>query len=1381
MTSRPESVSNDRSGEHLDIELASFVPVDRRMSERELPLRANGAVLKVDIAGFSELTRTLYERHGSKRGAEQLSEFLNSAFDRIIRIVDRAGGSVITFTGDGMTCWFGGDTAAIACTSAAVDCRDSFTPPDDADDVGIKLAVVGGYTERLALGDPEIQRLDVLGGPTISRVELAERLAKSGEVLVDWNAAGILGAHCAEWRRRKPDRFERRVDIEHDPLPFLVVPAGLRITVEARDGPRGNLRSAIDPSKWVTGFIRERVQKHEGEFLIEYRQIATLFVQFAGVDYGADPRALEKLDAYVRWVQNVIADHEGELCQVVIGDKGSYYYAAFGAPLSHENDAVQAVRGALELANPPDELRYMSEFRAGISSGMMLCGLIGNDIRRTYGVVGAAANESADLMQRAGLGETVVSDHVFDLTEHSVTYSEPKPWEAGRFAYVVAGETVSPFETSEKLQPIVGRDHLLAQFSEWLATSSPGGRLLYIGPPGIGKTRLLREVTRIAIEMGRSVFVGGAVSFDSKTPYSVWKQVFRRILQPYGLDESEIAEHIGSVLTKTSNLEDSLALLSPVLPKSFPVTASVAELSDEAAAEATVGLMLEILADELGSGSLIAIDDAQWMDSASVNLLRLITTRAMEIPVVMTTRPENRSGQIGSDWNDADLRVRTGSSIPHRLRRLIGPDDVVEVLQPLQRSEIEEIVRDWLGVSRAPEIEDLISSKAEGNPLFGVELCRGFLLDGDLEVDEDTVRLGRSLETLRRSVPSALRGRLDSRLSELPGEQQVTLKVASIIRTDFSLDMLRYVHPGHPSESVLDGQVKILVHQGYLAATETGYRFTHDLVREAAHDLHASGTARRIHERAARWMSENQADSDDLHPILAYHFDGAGMVREAMLEYDKAAAQALIRGAYDEAVGAYARAIELSDGPDARAGDTSSLEIARWHINKGRARVLQQAEGERDAKADIERGLELIGLRRPTGVPVAAAVLWEYIKHRTGVKSIDDPADVERMKEAARSYEQLVELNFLAGDEMGSAYSVVKSLNLATKAGDQALIARGLVGLGQIMGVLPRRARAVRYITEAEELAQASGDVDAIIYVSLVRSFYYSGIGNWQEAERSSTLATRLASERRHRRRHEDGLSHLMVQAYFQGRLGECLRVAEELEESARSRGANRNVAYALQGRLYVLIELGALEAAESALDQMAELGYAVPFSETSPGASRMKQEHRPDDEALASEVLGQRGILLSRAGRFQPALSVANALLERMRGERPFNFSSISAFVAPIEVYVSALEAGAVDHIPRDRVRAALALVDDYAKIFPIGAPPLLLWRGRLAKVNGGDSRAVADLLERSARQADDLSMPLESLRAWKALARLGGDDQIREAQARISQIESEVDRVSL
>src|SRR5690606_4702298 len=104
---------------------------------------------------------------------------------------------------------------------------------------------------------------------------------------------------------------------------------------------------------WLLPAVYARLNTAQPSFLAELRPAVSLFMRFSGIDFELDADAGKKLDAYIKWVQSVVNTYDGILVQLTIGDKGSYLYAAFGAPIAHDDDAERALRAATALQSPP--------------------------------------------------------------------------------------------------------------------------------------------------------------------------------------------------------------------------------------------------------------------------------------------------------------------------------------------------------------------------------------------------------------------------------------------------------------------------------------------------------------------------------------------------------------------------------------------------------------------------------------------------------------------------------------------------------------------------------------------------------------------------------------------------------------------------------------------------------------------------------------------------------------------------------------------------------------------------------------------------------------------------------------------------------------------
>jgi class 3 adenylate cyclase/predicted metal-dependent HD superfamily phosphohydrolase len=385
--------------------LSAYLPMDRRQAlirGEPLPERTSGAALFADISGFTPLAAALAQELGLLRGAEELTRLLNDVYGVLIAEVHGYGGSVIGFSGDAITCWIDGDDGrrAVACALAMQRVMAPFaviaTPTGMPVSLAIKVAVAAGPVRRFLVGDPNIQIVEVIAGRTLDQLARAEHHTGRGEVVA---AAGVLEQagerlRVAEWR---PD--------DETGQPLAVV-SGLAEPVLPRPWPE--LPPDCLPDRlcrpWLAPAVAQRLFGGARQFLAELRPAVALFLSFRGIDYDADDGAGAKLDTFVRWAQAIVHRQQGTLVQLTVGDKGSYLYAAFGAPVAHEDDTVRAVQAALELESPPQELLFICGIQIGLAKGRMRTGAYGSPTHRTYGVLGDKTNLAARLMQAAADG-----------------------------------------------------------------------------------------------------------------------------------------------------------------------------------------------------------------------------------------------------------------------------------------------------------------------------------------------------------------------------------------------------------------------------------------------------------------------------------------------------------------------------------------------------------------------------------------------------------------------------------------------------------------------------------------------------------------------------------------------------------------------------------------------------------------------------------------------------------------------------------------------------------------------------------------------------------------------------------------------------------------
>ncbi len=253
------------------------------------------------------------------------------------------------------------------------------------------------------------------------------------------------------------------------------------------------------------------------------------------------------LDAFVRAVQSVLVPYESYILQLTIGDKGSYFYTSFGAPVAHGDDVVRAALAALELR----ELRVsgVSELQVGIAQGRARTGAYGGVTRRTYGVLGDDVNLSARLMQAAQPNELVVDETVRKAAGDAFVWEamaplqvkgKTRPIQAYRLIGATERDTIG-LRVAEYSLPMVGRRGELATMLDLLDLANSGrGQVVGVtGEAGMGKSRLVAEVMRAANAHDMHTFGGECQSFGVNASYLLWQNVFRSMFR---LDHNDPVE-----------------------------------------------------------------------------------------------------------------------------------------------------------------------------------------------------------------------------------------------------------------------------------------------------------------------------------------------------------------------------------------------------------------------------------------------------------------------------------------------------------------------------------------------------------------------------------------------------------------------------------------------------------------------------------------------------------------------------------------------------------------------------------------------------------------------------------------------------------------------
>jgi DNA-binding CsgD family transcriptional regulator len=698
------------------------------------------------------------------------------------------------------------------------------------------------------------------------------------------------------------------------------------------------------------------------------------------------------------------------------------------------------------------------------------------------------------------------------------------------------------------------------------------------GEAGIGKSRLLQEITAEAQATGMRWLIGGAADYgDGGLPLGAVVEALR----PAGYFDSSLTE-----------AERSAGQPEP------PDGASV-----ESYRRLFEGLLEVIERMASDQPTVLALEDLHWADTSTREFVALLARNlgAMRLLVLATYR----SDDVGR---------------AHPLRRYL-----LELARSpaVERLELERLGRDEVGQQmnaiRGSKIGDdelqRIFHRSQGNPFFTEELLAS-----------DAAGAG---------VPDGLRETLLLRVERLvPHARSVVAALAVAVDADERLlaDTSGLAEDDAFSglRSAIDGQVIERSEQG-------GYGFRHALLREAVRDDLLPGQLARMHERVAQSLASQSATGWDAQRLarIAYHWQAGGRPREAIVAAWRAALGAENAAAYAEAVLQYERVLELwhlvgepteliaaAEGLVVPADRVDVLLRAGWAAHT--AGELARASGHFaaaheliEAPVDPERAA-----MATVGMIVTGA---EGDRAREMLHAALQLAPLCREPVRLSLLSHLMEVLILFSDD--EAPRIARELVAAADAsGDRQLRIRAHGSAGRVEALWHDVASGLRHNDLARELAVATGDERAVAAIDKDRATILQMAGRFVEGlavmERSQAVARRLGQVRivRHN-------SAEIGQMLY--RLGRWQEAEEELDQALQPPAAEW--ARVLRGQL--LVGLGRFEEAALELDR-ARAGVEATISSASSGpyyaalAEMAIWQRRPADARAALEV----GLPLQRA-----------------------------------------------------------------------------------------------------------------------------------------------------
>ena len=1126
-----------------------------------------GSLLFADVSGFTKLSERLAK--GGRSGAEVLVGTISRIFTPLLTVSDSYGGDMLKFGGDALLIFFSGDDHVRRSCAAADEMRRTLRQVGKLKigsttiRLGMSQGIHSGRFDFFLVGG-EHQELVVAGPAATTTVEM-ESAADAQEILLSPAAAAQLNPrHLGEAKGGglllgDPPPAER---------PGASAPT--------------RLASPEELDRFVPIALRGRLDTIVEES--EHRQVTVAFLHFLGldgllVDHGP-AEVHRRLGSLASSVVDAMAAHDVCVICTDIGPDGGKFMLASGAPEAHEDAEERMLRALRSVLDVDHGLRV----RVGVNRGHVYGGAVGAPFRFTYSTMGDAVNLAARVMGKAAPGQLLATAAVVKRCEGRFE-AEPLP------PFMVKGKTkpvnalaIGQPTRGERVRrsdhPFVGRDaevaRLRAAFER--ARTGQGSVVELVAPAGVGKSRLLHEVTKTLAPPRRLVVQ--CEQYEANTPYFAARNLLWAALgiPPDAGPAEAAAILLPLVAARAPDLEPWLPVLSDLGEIELPPTPETAGLLPRVRRQRLRDVTRQLLDASLESGTLLVVEDSFWMDDASADLLAplLATVADRGWLVCLTRRP-----------------IATG------LHAGLGYTPELIELQPLSTDESLLLLDEVTG-SLSPHEARLLTDRADGNPLFLLELAAFTAQGSDLE-----------------GLPEDVEAIVSSRLDRLDPADRRLLRYASVLGTRFpeadlqhAIGDLLHRLPAAPDWARL---------KEFIERDRDGtIRFANDLFRKVAYEALPFARRQRIHELVGEALETSGAD--DRIGLLSLHFHAAQ-------RYDKAWRYSLEAGERARRLYANLEAVELY---------RRALEAAR-HLHDIPTDVLAQVH---EAMGDVCEATSQYG---------AAASSYERARRRAPA---DDPLAGTRLmlKEG------------VVRERQGRYPSAVRWYNRALRQLEGAdgstvgeVHAKLLVGLAATRYRQGRLRECVSWAKRAAGAAREAGHRPTQAHAYYLLDGALTDLGSPESALYRS-LALPIYEETGDLLGQADVLNNLGINAYYEGRWHEALALYERSRAARLQAGDVMGAATAANNIAEILSDQGRVEEAASllrdALRVFRGVGYPLgeALVESNLGRAAARAGKYDDAERLLGAALEGFRDIGAEAFVLETEARIAELLLARQR-----------------------------------------------------------------------------------------------------------------------------------
>ena len=647
----------------------------------------------------------------------------------------------------------------------------------------------------------------------------------------------------------------------------------------------------------------------------EFKQVTVLFADVVNSLAMASTLGAERLREIMADVFGCAATITRRYGGTVDKFTGDGIMALFGAPVALEDHAFRACLAALDIqeqiAQLSDEVQRRDGvallLRVGLNSGRVIAGEISSDAR-AYTAVGEQVGLAQRMESVAPPGGVMLSESTARLVEHVTALGSPewvhvKGAEEPLPARRLLGAAAEHGRIGRREPTLVGRSWEMNTVAGILdqAISGAGCVVGVVGPPGIGKSRIMREAVTLATGRGVEVFTVSCESHTRDVPFRLVARLLRTV---FGI--SNLDEHAGRAQVRAripdANPED-LLLLDDLLGIGDPDAAPPAITAD--ARGRRVVALLNAVALTRTTPAQYVIEDLHWIDEVSEGMLAEFVTVVPQRPalVLVTYRPEYRG---------ALSRTPGGQTIS---------------LAPLNAAQSAALTTELLGTD--PSLSALaarIAERAAGNPFFAEEMVRDLAQRGVLNGDRGAYLCRDDAADI--SVPDTLQATIAARVDRLGRPAKQFLYAAAVSGARFRAELVAALLDDIEVADAIAELLHVELIDQVMFTPRAQYAFRHPLIRAVAYEAQLKSGRTELHRRLAVAIEQQDPGAaDENAALIAENLEAAGDLRAAFDWHMRAGAWSAFRDIRAARTN-WQRARQVADRLPADAPDRTSLQIA---------------------------------------------------------------------------------------------------------------------------------------------------------------------------------------------------------------------------------------------------------------------------------------------------------------------------------------------------------------------------------------------------------------------------------------------------------------------